>query len=129
MPRPQPTAFTRHVINPLVSRLHTGGVMTLTVAGRSTGRPRRVPVIPVSVGDRRYLVSPYGETDWVRNLRAAGEGQLRGHGPTEAFRASEVPVEERAAVITLYRKVAGRTVDLCFATLPDPADHPVFQIG
>jgi deazaflavin-dependent oxidoreductase (nitroreductase family) len=124
----KPNAFTRNIINPLVSRLHTGGVVTLTVAGRSTGRPRRVPVIPVTVGDRRFLVSPYGETDWVRNLRAAGQGQLRGHGQPETFHASEVSVHERATVITAYRKIAGRTVDSCFATHSDPADHPVFQI-
>ena len=43
--------------------------------GRS---PHAVPVIPVQIGECRYLVSPYGEADWVRNLRAAGEGELPG---------------------------------------------------
>lgn len=128
MPYLTPSAFTRHVINPLVSKLHTGGVVTLTVAGRGSGHPRRVPVIPVTIGDQRYLVSPYGETDWVRNLRAAGQGHLRGRGTAEAVHASEVPVPERAAVIAAYRKIAGRTVAPCFAALPDPADHPVFRI-
>lgn len=124
-----PSAFTRQVINPLVSRLHTGGVVTLTVAGRSSGQPRRVPVIPVTIGEKRYLVSPYGETDWVRNLRAAGQGQLRGRGTADRqVHASEVPAPDRAAVIASYRELAGRAVDSCFAALPDPADHPVFLI-
>jgi deazaflavin-dependent oxidoreductase (nitroreductase family) len=109
--------------------LHTGGVVTLTVAGRSSRQPRRVPVIPVTIGEKRYLVSPYGETDWVRNLRAAGQGHLRGRGTAdEEFHASEVPTPERATVIAAYRKLAGRVVDPCFAALPDPADHPVFSI-
>jgi deazaflavin-dependent oxidoreductase (nitroreductase family) len=129
MPRLMPSVFTRQVVNPLVSRLRTGGVVTLTVTGRSSGQPHRVPVIPVTIGDGRYLVSPYGETDWVRNLRAAGQGQLRGRGTAEReFHASEVPVPERATVIGAYRKIAGRAVDPCFAALPDPADHPVFRI-
>ena len=67
----EPPAFTRHVVNPLVSRLQTGGVATLTVPGRRTGQARTVPVIPVEVAGIRYLVSPYDESDWVRNLRAA----------------------------------------------------------
>ena len=74
----KPRGFTRRVVNPLVSMLHSGGVETLTVVGRRTGRPHAVPVIPVQIGECRYLVSPYGEADWVRNLRASGEGELQG---------------------------------------------------
>jgi F420H(2)-dependent quinone reductase len=76
----KPQAFTRHVVNPLVSRLQTGGVATLTVPGRRTRRARTVPVIPVEVEGIRYLVSPYGESDWVRNLRAAGKATLAPQG-------------------------------------------------
>lgn len=125
----KPPAFTRKVVNPLVSRLHSGGVATLTVAGRVSGQPRSVPVIPVTVDDRRYLVAPYGESDWVRNLRAAGKGTLRGRGDSENFQATEVPAGERPQILDAYRKVAGKTVERCFATLPDPTDHPVFRIG
>ena len=65
------------------------------VVGLRTGKPRRVPVIPVEVGSNRYLVSPYGESEWVRNLRAAGRGELSRKGRTEAFDAVEVPVDQR----------------------------------
>jgi deazaflavin-dependent oxidoreductase (nitroreductase family) len=115
----KPQAFTRHVVNPLVSRLQTGGVATLTVPGRRTGRARTVPVIPVEVGGIRYLVSPYGESDWVRNLRAAGKATLARKGKVETVQASE---------IAAYRKVCGRAVDPCFTKLPDPSDHPVFRV-
>ena len=124
----KPPAFTRKVVNPLVSKLHSGGAATLTVAGRVSGQPRSVPVIPVTVDDRRYLVAPYGESDWVRNLRAAGKGMLRGRGDSENFHATEVPAGERTQILDAYRKVTGKTVERCFATLPDPADHPVFRV-
>jgi len=125
----KPAAFTRKVVNPLVSRLHSGGVATLTVAGRSSGQPHSVPVIPVTIGDHRYLVAPYGESDWVRNLRVAGVGELRGRGESERFHATELPVAQRADILTAYRELAGKTVERCFVALPDPADHPVFVLG
>ena len=89
-------------------RLNGRGVATLTLAGRRTGEARKVPVIPVEVGGSRYLVSPYGESDWVRNLRAAGKGELSRKGRSEVFHAVEVPVGQRGPVISRYREVAGR---------------------
>ena len=123
----KPPAFTRRVVNPIVAKLNPGGVATLTVPGRRSGLPRRVPVIPVVVGGTQYLVSPYGE--WVRNLRAGGVAELSRRGQaTVVARAVEVPVAERASVITAYRNVASRTVDSFFTRMPDPRDHPVFQL-
>lgn len=124
----KPPVFTRRLANPLAMKFGGRGGATLIVNGRRTGEPRMVPVIPVVVGDTRYLVSPYGDSDWARNLRAAGKGQLRRKGRTEAFQAFEVPVDERGPIISRYRKVAGRIVAPCFIKLPDPRDHPVFQI-
>ena len=49
----KPPAFTRRVVNPVVPRLNPGGVATLTVPGRRSGKPQRVPVIPVEVGGAR----------------------------------------------------------------------------
>jgi F420H(2)-dependent quinone reductase len=124
----KPQAFTRHVVNPLVSRLQTGGVATVTVPGQRTGRARTVPVIPVEAGGIRYLVSPYGESDWVRTLRAAGKATLARRGKVQTLQAAEVAVPGRAAVIAAYRKVCGRTVNPCFTKLPHPSDHPVFRL-
>ena len=87
-----------------------------------------MPVIPVEVKGVRYLVSPYGESQWARNLRAAGRGTLTRKGRVETFPASEVAVQDRAAIIAAYRKICGRTVDPCFTRLPDPDDHPMFGV-
>jgi deazaflavin-dependent oxidoreductase (nitroreductase family) len=70
--------FMSRVVNPIT--LWLGGP-TLTVRGRRTGRPIRTPVPTLEVDGARYLVSGGGDTHWVRNLRAAGEGEL-GAGST-----------------------------------------------
>jgi deazaflavin-dependent oxidoreductase (nitroreductase family) len=124
----KPPVITCRIVNPLLNRLHPRGVETLTGAGRRTGRPQRVPVVPVQVGTRRYLVAPYGESDWVRNLRAQGEGELDGPHGRAHFRAHELPTGERAAVIEAYRRQTGRTVERLFEAMPDPAAHPVFAL-
>jgi deazaflavin-dependent oxidoreductase (nitroreductase family) len=124
----RPPAFTRRLANPLATRLNARGVATLTLAGRRTGAARKVPVIPVEVGGSGYLVSPYGESDWVRNLRAAGKGELSRKGRSEAFHAAEIPAGQRGRVISRYREVAGPMVDSFFTKLPDARDDPVFQI-
>ncbi len=110
-------------------RLELSGTRTLAVRGRRSGTVHRVPLIPVDVAGARYLVSPRGETDWVRNLRSAGEGELRGRREgVHRFRAVELPAEERPPVIAAYRRVAGRAVRSFFEEMPDPADHPVFRL-
>ena len=124
----KPPAFTRRVANPLAMRLNARGGATLTVVGRRTGKRRKVPVIPVELGGSRYLVSPYGESEWVRNLRAAGEGELSRKGRAETFHAVELSVDQRGPVISRYREVAGRVVGPRFTKLPDARDHPVFEV-
>jgi deazaflavin-dependent oxidoreductase (nitroreductase family) len=120
----KPNWFTRKVFNPIAMKTGISGTKTLAVAGRRTGSIRRVPVIPIEHSGSRYLVSPRGETDWVRNLRAAGAGELQG----ERVRATEVPTAERGPILSHYREVAGRAVKSHFEALPDAADHPVFRI-
>ena len=74
--------FMARVVNPIT--LWLGGP-TLTVRGRRTGRPIRTPVPTLEFKGARYLVSGGGETHWVRNLRAAGEGELRRGRTNEPF--------------------------------------------
>jgi hypothetical protein len=123
-----PNWFGRKVFNPLAMRFGLAGAEALVVPGRTSGRPLRVPVIPVEHEGRTYLVSPRGETHWVRNLRASGGGELHRRGHVQRFAADEIGVEARPPVIAAYREKAGRTVDRYWAKLPDPADHPVFLI-
>lgn len=128
MPYARPPLVVRRVFNPIAMRFSISGTEVLGVRGRRSGAVRRVPVIPVVHDGARYLVSPRGETNWVRNLRAAGRGELGRWKDLRPFVATELPVAERPAVIGAYRSVAGRAVKSFFDALPDAADHPVFRI-
>jgi deazaflavin-dependent oxidoreductase (nitroreductase family) len=124
----KPNLFERTVFNKLAMRFGIGGTHTLLVPGRSSGRVQHVPVIPVEVDGVRYLVSTRGESNWVRNLRAAGRAELRSGGKTEPVRVTELSIEERAPVIEAYKRRVGKEVQRYFAKLPDPADHPIFRL-
>jgi F420H(2)-dependent quinone reductase len=125
----KPPLVTRKLFNPLAMRLGMSGVEALVVRRRSTGEPQKLPVIPVEHEGATYIVSTRGESDWVRNLRAAGgQLELQRKGGTQALRATEVTVEERPPIIAAYRAKAGRTVEAYWKKLPDPADHPVFRL-
>jgi hypothetical protein len=125
----RPPAFARRVFNPLAMRFGIGGSTTLEIPRRRSGVPQRLPVIPADHAGARYLVSTRGESDWVRNLRAAGgRGVLYDDGAGRPFVATEVPVTERPPIIDAYRQKAGRTVESYWRQLPDPADHPVFRL-
>jgi len=126
----RPNAFTERVFNPLAMRFGLSGTEVLEVTGRRSGEPRRVPVIPLSHDGGRFLVSPRGETQWVRNLRAtAGVCRLGPHGDVRPVRCEEVPPAEAGDVLEAYRVMAGRAVASHFRALPDSADHPVFRVS
>jgi hypothetical protein len=76
----------------------------------------------------RYLVAPRGDTQWVRNLRAAGEAELSRRGKRERVRATEVADGPKLPIIDAYVQRWGRQVRSQFAQLPDPHDHPVFRL-
>jgi hypothetical protein len=124
----RPPFFVRNVFNPIAMRFGIGGTKTLAVPGRRTGKVHRVPVIPLEHAGARYLVSPRGETHWVRNLRVVGDAELGGGRASERIYATEVPVAERPAILTAYQNLAGKAVTSHFKALPEPSDHPVFRI-
>ena len=70
----------------------------LTVRGRKSGQPRTVAVAIIQRNDMRYVGSPYGIVDWVRNLRAAGEAVLTRGRRSETVDATELPPKEAALV-------------------------------
>ncbi len=74
-------------------------------------------------------MSTRGESQWVRNAWTAGRVELRTRAGTTQHTVTEVPVADRPKVIEVYREAAGRTVTAYWRKLPDPADHPVFQLG
>ena len=74
--------------------LTMGPVHVLTVPGRRTGKPRSAPVSPLTVSGGRYLVSALPDSDWARNVRAAGHAHLsRGVGasPSRLPRSPTAP--------------------------------------
>jgi deazaflavin-dependent oxidoreductase (nitroreductase family) len=122
----RPGFLVRRIVNPAIVAF--GLTPTLAVRGRKSGEWRVAPVNVLELDGHRYLVAPRGETQWVRNLRAAGEGELRRRRKVERFRAHELPVEERPRLIDAYVARWGTQVRSLFEALPDPADHPVFRI-
>ena len=71
----------------------------LTVRGRKSGQPRTVPLAIIQRNGKRYVGSPYGIVDWVRNLRAAGEAMLTRGRRSETVKAIELPPSEAALVL------------------------------
>jgi deazaflavin-dependent oxidoreductase (nitroreductase family) len=110
----------------------------LTVRGRKSGQPRTTPVVVIEQDGRRYLVSPYGIVDWVRNLRAAGGATITRGRREERVQARELSSHE--AALALKKLLAGRLP----AFLTDPlgvtaqpsleeieratVEHPVFLL-
>jgi deazaflavin-dependent oxidoreductase (nitroreductase family) len=115
-----------------------GGRRVLEVPGRSSGRPRTTPVNLLELDGSRYLLAPRGDTNWVRNLRAAGGGRLRSGRRSEEFRAVDIPDEEKIPVLRAYQgRWAGETKGLIEAGADASdeelraiaPDHPVFRLG
>lgn len=71
----------------------------LTVPGRKSGLPRTVPIVILEQNRQRYLISPYGIVDWVRNLRAAREAILTRGRRNEIVNAIELPPGEAALIL------------------------------
>jgi len=123
----RPRAILSKVANPIMVAL--GRKTTLVVRGRKSGKLLKVPMDPpFAWRGSRYLVSPRGETHWARNLRAAGEADLRTHGRVEHIRVVEITGQERDEVVTTYASTITCNCRLGMEMLPDPADHPVFRI-
>jgi deazaflavin-dependent oxidoreductase (nitroreductase family) len=79
--------------------LKMGPMILLTVNGRKSGVPRSTPVALLEENGKRWLVGTFGDTNWVRNLRAAGEAVIKQGGRTETIRAIELTPKEAAPVL------------------------------
>lgn len=113
------------------------GMHLLTVRGRKSGLPRTTPVNLIEDQGRRWLVAPYGEVAWVRNVRAAGEVELRRGGSTERCLAREATAEEAVPVLRSYLRQLRLVVGSYFDVTPSSPDaafiaeaprHPVFLL-
>jgi len=117
--RPIPAIVT--TLNPLVRRLlHMGMPMgqnaLFTVRGRTSGRLRTFPITLLEADGKRYVFAAFGEVDWVRNLRAAGEATVQQGRRKEHVLALELTPEAAAPVlrtglaVALGMKVVGTMV-------------------
>lgn len=132
--------------NKLVTRLARFGVpmgpnALITIRGRKSGTPRTTPVAVVEIGGRRWVQSPFGEVNWVRNLRAVGEATLTTGKRQEHVHAAEL---SRDDAIVFFRDELGPFIGKSFVTrriagmlglsdvLADPVGaagrHPVFEL-
>jgi deazaflavin-dependent oxidoreductase (nitroreductase family) len=80
------------------------GSRVLAVRGRKSGEWRTTPVNPLRVDGTRYLVAPRGNTQWVRNLRVVGTGELRIGRKAEPFSATEIADDDKPAILRAYLK-------------------------
>ncbi|MGN6695326.1 MAG: nitroreductase/quinone reductase family protein [Aquihabitans sp.] len=78
------------------------GSRELRIVGRKSGQIRTNVVNLLMLDGERYLVAPRGTTEWVRNLRAAGQGELKVGRRVEAFRFEELADADKPAILREY---------------------------
>jgi deazaflavin-dependent oxidoreductase (nitroreductase family) len=118
--------------------LSVWGSRVLRVRGRKSGLWRSTPVNVLTLDDRRYLVAPRGETEWVRNIRVARHGELVVGRRVEQFGAEELGDDDKVAVLRAYLRrwyfEVGKFFGGVKADAPDQdlrriaPEHPVFRI-
>ena len=79
-----------------------GGTRALRVRGRKTGKPRAVVINLLSIDGVDYLVSPRGNTQWARNVRAAGVVVVGPRWRRQRVEATEVDDAAKPAVLKSY---------------------------
>ena len=141
----RPGWFTKNVFNRIVAGftrlgLSVWGSRVLEVRGRTSGEWRRTPVNLLTLDGERYLVSPRGHSQWVRNMRVSGGGRLLLGPRSESFSAVELSDDaEKVPVLRAYLKRWKAEVGVFFDGVgPDSSEqelreaapkHPVFRLG
>jgi deazaflavin-dependent oxidoreductase (nitroreductase family) len=138
--RPQKTArplrvpWSVRLFGPILKRLLAWNVplgpnRLVTISGRTSGEPRTVGLAVVPVGRRRWVWAPWGEVNWVRNLRACGRATITYRGQSEEVSAAELDEAERVVFFRDFYGPLVRSIPLgrWFVRLVDGVDinHPV----
>jgi deazaflavin-dependent oxidoreductase (nitroreductase family) len=139
----KPGWFTNTVFNPAVAAMTRAGISiwgsrVLRVRGRKSGEWRSAPVNLLTHEGKQYLVSPRGLTQWVRNLREAGQGELLLGNRVLRFRAGEISDDQKIPILRAYLRRWKAEMGIFFgdvsADSPEEElrriapDHPVFRI-
>lgn len=103
----RPVPWYIPTFNPIARAvLHAGAPLgpnaLVTIIGRRSGVPRTTPLAIIDAGGRRWVWSPYGDVEWVRNLRAAGRAIITLRRRTEEVTAIEL---DHAARLDFFRDV------------------------
>jgi deazaflavin-dependent oxidoreductase (nitroreductase family) len=132
----KPGFFTSKVMNPFILimmrlGLSVWGSRTLEARGRQSGLPRRTPVNVLGLDGRQYLVSPRGETQWVRNVRADGGRLVLILGRRRDERtAEELTDADKTAVLRAYLRRWKMEVGVFFdGVTADSSDEDVARIA
>jgi deazaflavin-dependent oxidoreductase (nitroreductase family) len=139
----EPGWMTRNLFNRGVRRLTRMGLSVwgsreLRVRGRASGEWRSTPVNLLSLDGAQYLVAPRGVTQWVRNIRVAGGGELRVGRRVQPITVTELPDEAKVAVLRAYLRRWKFEIGAFFDGVgPDSTDqelaaiaggYPVFRV-
>jgi deazaflavin-dependent oxidoreductase (nitroreductase family) len=103
------------------------GTTLITVAGRKTGQPHSTPITMVEVEGQRYIQSPFGNVNWVRNLRAAGTATLSWGRRHETVSVTELTPEQAAPVIKSMLGMAPKMIRDYFDVTPDSSLEEVIR--
>jgi len=139
----KPDWFTKNVFNPSVELMTRAGVSVwgsriLRVRGRKSGEWHSHPVNLLTYEGSQYLVAPRGLTQWVRNMRVSGGGQLALGRKAQPFKAIEISDQEKIPILRAYLKRWKVEVGIFFQGVSDTSpeaelkriapDHPVFRV-
>jgi hypothetical protein len=140
----RPGWFETNVQSPLLKMLMRFGVSVwgsriLRVRGRKSGEWHSHPVNLLTYQGKGYLVAPRGQTQWVRNIRVSGQGELVLGSHVQRFRAIEIPEDQRVPILRNYLKRWKFEVGMFFGGVSAESsdeelrriapDHPVFQVA
>jgi len=137
------TGLNRLITRLLRTGLPLGPNVLLTVHGRKTGRPYTFPIALLELDGRRYVQGAFGETSWVRNLRAVPGASIAKGRWHQDVDARELPPEEAASVLRdalapfISHWYTAPLVGVFFGFSRSPSDadfleaahsHPVFEL-
>lgn len=142
--RYDPPNRTARAVNAVFRRLAEAGVTVagtrlLRVRGRTTGEMRKVVINLLTVDGRDYLVSPRGNTQWARNVRAAGAVTLGPRWSGHAANVTEIADTAKVRLLRVYLRrwfwevkghIGGLTPDSTDAEILAVAPSiPVFELS
>lgn len=118
--------------------LPVGDMALISIRGRRSGQMRTTPVYLGGPKNAHWVVSPFGEVDWVKNLRRAGEATITRRRRSESVVATEVPPSEASGILRQALAKSPKSVRQHYGVTEASSDeafarealrHPVFRFA